>query len=284
MALEYILDCDGKPLNLSHPCVMGILNVTPDSFSDGGHFIDVNKAVAQAKNMAKEGAAIIDIGGESTRPGAVTVSIDEELRRVIPVIKILAAELTIPISIDTYKPQVMLEAVAAGAGFINDTNALRTSGALEAAKFAGVPICLMHKQGEPQTMQQQPQYQDVVAEVLSFLRDRVAACEAVGISHSNLVIDPGFGFGKTLQHNLILFRHLHVFRQLNLPLLLGISRKSMLGAITHRAVEQRLPASIAAAVLAAYPPAAKHEFRPIILRVHDVAATVDALTVAAALC
>lgn len=278
------LDCGGKFLNLNSPCVMGILNVTPDSFSDGGKFIDVNQAVAQAKRMSNEGAAIIDIGGESTRPGAVAISVVEELRRVVPVIKILASELTIPLSIDTYKPQVMLEAVAAGANFINDINALNTPGALEAAKIAGVPICLMHKQGEPQVMQFKPQYQDVVQEVLNFLTERIVSCEAAGISRNRLIIDPGFGFGKTLEHNLALFRHLHIFRQLGLPLMVGISRKSMLGTITKRSVEQRLPASVVAAVLAAYP-ALKNVSRPnpIILRVHDVAATVDALITAATL-
>jgi len=266
------LNCGGKFLDLSRPIVMGILNVTPDSFSDGGYFVQLDAATAQGKRMATEGAAIIDVGGESTRPKAVTVSVAEELHRVIPVITALATKLAIPISIDTTKPEVMQAAIKAGASFINDTNALRADGAVEMAKFLNVPVCLMHKQGEPSTMQQQPQYQNVVVEVQQFLRDRVAVCQAAGIARNHLVIDPGFGFGKTFAHNLTLFRHLNSFKQLDVPLMVGISRKSMLGAITNKSVEQRLPASLAAAILAIQAGAN-------ILRVHDVAETVDAIKI-----
>jgi dihydropteroate synthase len=266
------LNCGGKFLDLSRPIVMGILNVTPDSFSDGGYFVQLDAATAQGKRMATEGAAIIDVGGESTRPKAVTVSVAEELHRVIPVITALATKLAIPISIDTTKPEVMQAAIKAGASFINDTNALRADGAVEMAKFLNVPVCLMHKQGEPSTMQQQPQYQNVVVEVQQFLRDRVAVCQAAGIARNRLVIDPGFGFGKTFAHNLTLFRHLNSFKQLDVPLMVGISRKSMLGAITNKSVEQRLPASLAAAILAIQAGAN-------ILRVHDVAETVDAIKI-----
>lgn len=255
---------------------MGILNVTPDSFSDGGRFVYLDQAIAHGKRMAEEGAGIIDIGGESTRPGAATVDITEELRRVIPVIKTLAAELTIPLSIDTSKPQVMQQAINAGASLINDTNALCTPGALQVARTLDVPVCLMHKQGVPQTMQQQPQYRDVVIEVIAFLKSRIESCETVGISRANLIIDPGFGFGKTLAHNFTLFHHLNEFCQLGLPVMVGISRKSMLGVITNRPVEQRLAASLTAAILAIQAGA-------IILRVHDVAATVDAVTTMLAL-
>jgi dihydropteroate synthase len=267
------LDCGGKQLDLSRPCVMGILNVTPDSFSDGGRYLDVAAALQQARRMAREGAAIIDVGGESTRPGAMAVDAAAELRRVLPVIEALTDELPIPVSVDTSKPEVMRAAVAAGAGLINDVAALRAPGALEAARDAGVPICLMHMQGEPRTMQLQPAYQDVVAEALAFLEERIAACEAVGIPRSRLLLDPGFGFGKTLQHNLTLFRGLGTFRRLGLPLLVGISRKSMIGALLNRPVEHRLYGSLAAALLAAQAGVA-------VLRVHDVAPTVDVLRVA----
>ena len=266
------LDCNGRTLDLSQPRVMGILNVTPDSFSDGGRFLAREAALDQARAMAAAGAAIIDVGGESTRPGAEPVSEAEELERVIPVIEALRREIELPISVDTSKPAVMREAVRAGAGLINDVNALRAPGALEAAAAAGVPVCLMHMQGEPRTMQRDPHYQDVVAEVRDFLADRIAACEAAGIPAKRLLVDPGFGFGKTLEHNLTLLRRLHELTSLGRPLLVGLSRKSMLGALTGRPVEARQAASLAAAVLAAERGAA-------IIRVHDVAETVDALAV-----
>ncbi len=266
------IDCNGRPLDLSHPRVMGILNVTPDSFSDGGRFLALEAALDQARAMAAAGAAVIDVGGESTRPGAAPVSEAEELERVIPVIEVLHREIDLPISVDTSKPAVMREAVRAGAGLINDVNALRAPGALETAAEAGVPVCLMHMQGEPRTMQQNPSYRDVVAEVRDFLAERIAACEAAGISAECLLVDPGFGFGKTLDHNLTLLRRLQELTSLGRPLLVGLSRKSMLGTLTGRPVEQRQAASVAAAVLAAERGAA-------IIRVHDVAETVDALAV-----
>ena len=266
------IDCNGRPLDLSHPRVMGILNVTPDSFSDGGRFLALEAALDQARAMAAAGAAVIDVGGESTRPGAAPVSEAEELERVIPVIEVLHREIDLPISVDTSKPAVMREAVRAGAGLINDVNALRAPGALETAAEAGVPVCLMHMQGEPRTMQQNPSYRDVVAEVRDFLSERIAACEAAGIPAERLLVDPGFGFGKTLDHNLTLLRRLQELTSLGRPLLVGLSRKSMLGTLTGRPVEQRQAASVAAAVLAAERGAA-------IIRVHDVAETVDALAV-----
>jgi len=251
---------------------MGILNVTPDSFSDGGRFIDPAAAVRQARRMVEEGAAIIDIGGESTRPGAQGVSVQEELDRVIPVIEALSAELSVPLSIDTSKPKVMRLAVRAGAGLINDVNALRAPDALQAAAEAGVPVCLMHMRGEPRTMQSAPVYVDVVAEVLDFFRQRLAACRQEGISRDRLIVDPGFGFGKTLTHNLLLLRHLQRFSDLGLPVLAGVSRKSMIGTLLDKPADQRLHGSIAAALLAVEKGAA-------IVRVHDVAPTVDALKV-----
>ena len=269
------LDCGGKPLDLSRPCVMGILNVTPDSFSDGGRFFAVNTALEQARRMVKDGAAIIDVGGESTRPGAAPVKVDDDLRRVIPVIEAIAAELPVPVSVDTSKPQVMRAAVAAGAGAINDVNALRARGALEAARESDVPVCLMHMRGEPRTMQREPVYRDLVGEVYEFLLHRVDACVAGGIQRSRLLLDPGFGFGKTLTHNLELLRKLDRFLQAGLPVLVGISRKSMIGALLDKPVDQRLFGSLAAAVLAVRAGAA-------IVRVHDVGPTVDALRVATA--
>ena len=266
------IDCNGRPLDLSHPRVMGILNVTPDSFSDGGRFLALEAALDQARAMAAAGAAVIDVGGESTRPGAAPVSEAEELERVIPVIEVLHREIDLPISVDTSKPAVMREAVRAGAGLINDVNALRAPGALETAAEAGVPVCLMHMQGEPRTMQQNPSYRDVVAEVRDFLAQRIAACEAAGIPAERLLVDPGFGFGKTLDHNLTLLRRLQEVTRLGRPLLVGLSRKSMLGTLTGRPVEERQAASVAAAVLAVERGAA-------IIRVHDVAETVDALAV-----
>jgi len=266
------LNCNGRRLDLSRPVVMGILNVTPDSFSDGGRFTARDRALRHALAMAEEGAAIIDVGGESTRPGARPVGVQEELDRVIPIIEALHRECPLPISVDTSKAQVMTAAVAAGAGLINDVRALRGEGALEAAAAAGVPVCLMHMQGEPRTMQQAPRYDDVVAEVKAFFQARMAACAQAGIDPDRLILDPGFGFGKTLAHNLALLRHLEAFLDLGRPLLVGISRKSMLGQLTGREVDGRLAAGLAAAVLAV-------ERGARILRVHDVAATVDAITI-----
>lgn len=269
-----VIDCAGKELDLSRPCVMGVLNITPDSFSDGGDFISCDAALSRARQMMEEGAAIIDVGGESTRPGAEAVTERQELDRVLPVIRALNAELPVPISIDTSKPAVMREAVAAGAGMINDVMALRTPGAIETAKEAGVPICLMHMQGSsPRTMQKAPYYEDVVRDVKGFLIDRVAACGSMGIGPERLILDPGFGFGKSLWHNNRLLRDLMELKDLCLPLLVGISRKSMIGAILDNApVDQRLFGSIAAAVMAVDRGAS-------ILRVHDVRPTVEALKV-----
>lgn len=255
---------------------MGVLNVTPDSFSDGGRFVDVAAAVSAAERMRAAGADIIDVGGESTRPGAAPVGAQEEIDRVLPLIERLAAESAVPISIDTSKPEVMRAAVGAGAGLINDVWALRREGALATAAELGVPVCLMHMQGEPGSMQADPQYADVVAEVQRFLADRVFTCELAGIPRARLLVDPGFGFGKTLQHNVELMSALSALGSGLPPLLVGVSRKSMIGAITGRQLEERTVGSVVAAVLAAQRGAA-------ILRVHDVAATRDGLAVLAAL-
>lgn len=259
---------------LPTPAVMGILNVTPDSFSDGGRFIGRNAALRRVRAMIAEGAAIIDVGGESTRPGARAVSVDEELARVIPVIEAIRSDSDIPVSIDTSKPEVMRAAVAAGASLINDVRALREPGALEVAAALGVPVCLMHMRGEPRTMQQNPHYDDVVEEVLAFLDARVAACEAAGIPRSRLILDPGFGFGKTLEHNLALFRALPRFVATGLPVLVGVSRKSMIGQVLEVPVEDRLAGSLALATLAVGLGAA-------IVRSHDVRETVHAVRMAA---
>ncbi len=267
-----MLDCAGKTLDLTRPRVMGILNVTPDSFSDGGRFAEFDAALRQAERMLAEGADILDVGGESTRPGASAVSLDEELARVLPVVERLNAAFDVPLSVDTSKPEMMRAAVAAGAGMINDVNALNAPGALEAAAACAVPVCLMHMQGEPRTMQTAPQYDDVVADIIGYLGRRVMACERAGIPRERLLIDPGFGFGKTLQHNLELLRDLDRFGKLGLPLLVGISRKSMLGAVSGRPVGERKAASVGAALMAV-------ERGARIVRVHDVAETVDALKV-----
>lgn len=259
-------------LNLSYPAVMGVLNVTPDSFSDGGLYAHADSAIAKAHAMAQEGAAIIDIGGESTRPGAPAVSAQEELDRVIPVLQSLARDLPIPVSVDTSKPAVMAEALRAGASMINDVNALQASSALELLAQSNVPVCLMHMQGTPQTMQQKPHYDDVVEEVKVFLQRRIHACEAAGIRRDRISVDPGFGFGKSLEHNLTLLKRLHELHDLGVPLLVGLSRKSMIGKLTHAAVAERLPGSLAAAVIAAWQGAQ-------IIRVHDVKATVQALCI-----
>jgi dihydropteroate synthase len=255
---------------------MGVLNVTPDSFSDGGDFFTPDAAVERALQMEADGAAIIDIGGESTRPGADPVSVDEEIGRVVPVIEILAPRLSVPISIDTRKPAVMRAAVAAGAGMINDVNALREDTALEVAAGCSVPVCLMHMQGEPRSMQQAPQYDDVVAEVRRFLQERVSACQAAGIPREKLLLDPGFGFGKTVAHNLQLLARLDAFTGMGLPVLVGLSRKSMIGKLLGLEVGERLPASVALAVLAV-------ERGAVLVRTHDVAATWQALQMSVAL-
>jgi dihydropteroate synthase len=270
-----LLRCADKTLDLSSPVVMGVLNVTPDSFSDGGRFAGVEEAVAHGLAMAGAGAALIDVGGESTRPGAEPVSAPEELRRVIPVIAALAAATAAVISVDTSKPEVMQAAAAAGAGLINDVQALRSPGALQAAAVSGCAVCLMHMQGEPRTMQLAPQYADVFAEVRAFLAARAAACRAAGIADARLVIDPGFGFGKTVEHNLTLLRRLSELARDGLPVLVGLSRKSMLGTLTQRAPGERTAGSVALAVVAALGGAR-------IVRAHDVAPTVDALRVVAA--
>ncbi|MCF7984600.1 MAG: dihydropteroate synthase [Thiohalocapsa sp.] len=270
-----MLDCGGKVLDLSAPRVMGILNVTPDSFSDGGDFFCVDAALRRAEAMVAEGADLIDIGGESTRPGSAGVDAGEELRRVVPVVEALARRLPVPISIDTSKPDVMRAAADVGAGMINDVCALQAAGALAAAAETGLPVCLMHMLGEPRTMQHDPVYADVVSDVAAFLAARIAVCEEAGIPRARLIIDPGFGFGKSLTHNLCLLARLDDLRSLGAPILAGLSRKSSLGAVVGRPVEGRLAASLTAAVLAVQNGAA-------IVRVHDVAQTVDALRILAA--
>jgi len=267
------LDCAGRILRLDRARVMGIVNVTPDSFSDGGAHDTTEAAVAHGLKLVEEGADLLDIGGESTRPGAAPVSIDEELRRVVPVIEQLAARTAVPISIDTFKPEVMRAAVASGAGMINDIFGLRQDGALQAAADAGVPVVLMHMQGEPGHMQTDPQYDDVVAEVHGFLVQRLFAAEMAGIAKKNLVIDLGFGFGKTTAHNMTLLARSERFLELGVPMLAGLSRKRSLGELTgHQSPAERVAASVAAHLIAVQRGAR-------IVRVHDVAATVDALKV-----
>jgi dihydropteroate synthase len=267
------LDCAGRLLVLDRPRIMGIINVTPDSFADGGEHATVDAAIAHGLQLAEEGADILDIGGESTRPGAQDVSIDEELRRVIPVIEALAKQTALPISVDTSKPEVMRAAVAAGAGMINDVHGLRREGALDAAAALRVPVVLMHMLGEPRSMQDAPQYDDVVADVHRFLAERIFAAEMAGIAKKNLVVDPGFGFGKTSAHNLLLLAQLERFTELGVPVLAGLSRKKTIGELTGRDdPHQRVHGSVAAALIAAQRGAK-------LLRVHDVAATVDALKV-----
>ncbi|ADJ27515.1 dihydropteroate synthase [Nitrosococcus watsonii] len=269
--LPRCLDCGGKVLKLNRPQVMGVLNVTPDSFSDGGKYLILERALWRARQMMQEGAAIIDVGGESTRPGAAPVSVEEELHRVIPVIEALSREIPIPLSVDTSKPEIMRAAVAAGAGFINDINALRQEGALAAASELGVPICLMHMRGKPQTMQQNPVYSDVVEEVREFLLERIIACEQSGIPSERLMLDPGFGFGKQSVHNLLLLKYLNRICELGFPVLVGLSRKSLIGTMLTLPVEERLYGGLALATLAAWQGAT-------IVRTHDVQATMQALT------
>jgi dihydropteroate synthase len=262
-------------LDLAGPAVMGILNLTPDSFSDGGRFARLDAAIRQAERMAAEGASIIDVGGESSRPGASAVPAQEEIERVVPLIEAIAGRIGVPLSVDTSKPEVMQAAVAAGAIMLNDVYALRRDGALAMAASLDVAVCLMHMQGEPRTMQANPVYDDVAGEVAQFLSGRVAACVAAGIERQCIVVDPGFGFGKTDRHNIELLANLERIRALGLPLLVGLSRKHTLGKLTGQPVEGRLAAGIAAAVLAA-------ERGAHIVRTHDVGATLDALKVTAA--
>ena len=267
------LDCAGRILRLDRPQVMGIVNVTPDSFSDGGAHDTTDAAVAHALRLVEEGTDLLDIGGESTRPGAAEVEVEEELRRVVPVIERLAAQVAVPISIDSSKPEVMRAAVQAGAGMINDVYGLRREGALDAAAALGVPVVLMHMQGEPRSMQAAPQYDDVVGEVHRFLAERIFAAEMAGIAKQRIVVDPGFGFGKDTAHNLQLLAQFERFIELGVPVLAGLSRKRSIGELTGRDVPaDRVAGSVAAHLIAAQRGAA-------IVRVHDVAATVDALKV-----
>lgn len=268
------LQCAEYLLDLSTPKVMGILNVTPDSFSDGGQFTNIDAAIAHAQQLVEDGADIIDIGGESTRPGATPVPLETELQRVIPVIQALA-KCGVALSIDTYKPAVMQAAIKAGVHMVNDVFALQQPGAIEAVQDSAVGLCLMHMQGTPQTMQLQPQYQDVLVEVRQFLQQRVSHLSAAGIAKQRIAIDPGFGFGKKTQHNLTLLKQLAQIRFDNLPILAGLSRKSILGQLAGGDPSQRLYASLAASVLAV-----SHGAN--IVRVHDVKATVEALKVTAA--
>ena len=270
------LDCNGRILRLDRPRVMGIVNITPDSFSDGGAHFDAGAAIAHGLRLAEEGADILDVGGESTRPGSQEVTVEEELRRVVPVIEGLARETTLPISIDTSKPEVMRAAVTAGAGMINDVYGLRREGALDVAAELAVPVVLMHMLGEPRSMQAAPGYDDVVGEVHRFLAERIFAAEMAGIARKDIVVDPGFGFGKTVAHNLQLLAQLRRFTELGVPVLAGLSRKKTIGELTGRdEPRQRVHGSVAAHLIAAQNGAT-------IVRVHDVAATVDALKVWAA--
>jgi dihydropteroate synthase len=268
------LRCGRYSLSLERPLVMGVVNVTPDSFSDGGRYLEPALAVAHARRLAEEGADILDVGGESSRPGADPVSAHDELARVLPVLDALR-DAGLPLSIDTVKPEVMRAALDRGASMVNDINALRAPGAAEAVAATGAAVCLMHMQGEPRTMQREPRYKDVVGEVGTYLVERAAAAEAAGIGRDRVVLDPGFGFGKSVAHNLALLRGLSHLAELGYPLMVGLSRKSTLGAITGRSSGERMPASIAAALLAV-----QHGAR--IVRVHDVAATRDAFAVLAA--
>ncbi|WP_372390653.1 dihydropteroate synthase [Xanthomonas sp. NCPPB 3582] len=267
------LDCAGRSLRLDAPQVMGIVNVTPDSFSDGGQHATCDAAIAHGLRLVEQGAAVLDIGGESTRPGAAPVSLDDELQRVIPVIQALAHQTRVPISIDTFKPEVMRAAVAAGAGMINDVHALRSPGALQAAAELQVPVVLMHARNAPHAMEQAPHYDDVVGEVHRFLAERIFAAEMAGIDKRRLLLDPGFGFDKTTAHNLTVLAQLQRLQEFGLPVLAGLSRKRSIGEVTGREVAaERVHGSVAAHLIAA-------QHGALVLRVHDVAATVDALKV-----
>lgn len=265
-----VLDCVHKQLDLTIPQVMGVLNVTPDSFSDGGCYLDPQKALAQAKKMVLEGASIIDIGGESTRPGAQAVTIEEEIQRTIPIIKTVKDNLDVVISIDTSKPEVMVAAVEAGATIINDVFALQANGALETAYKLKVAVCLMHMRGEPRTMQTDPHYDNLVVEVKQFLQARINKCLDMGFAANKLIVDPGFGFGKTVRHNLLIIKHLEEFTALGVPLLIGVSRKSTIGTILDKPVAERLYGSLALAGISLWLGAK-------IVRTHDVGATMDTL-------
>lgn len=265
------LRCGKFNLSLSRPLIMGIVNVTPDSFSDGGRFFSVDVALAQAERLIGEGADILDVGGESTRPGATPVPLEVELDRVLGVIEALR-DCRAPISIDTYKPEVMRAGISAGASMVNDVNALEAPGALQAVAESEAAVCLMHKQGDPQTMQLDPRYDDVVREVRGYLNERANAALAAGIARERIVIDPGFGFGKTADHNLALLREFAQLKSLGFPVLAGLSRKSLLGKLTRRPITERVYSSVAAALIAVAHGAA-------IVRVHDVAPTRDALEV-----
>lgn len=274
--MNKLLHCGRFRLNPERPLIMGILNVTPDSFSDGGSFVMPTTALRHAEQMLADGADIIDVGGESTRPGAAQVSVQQELDRVMPVLELLG-DLDVPLSIDTRKTAVMRAAIACGVDMVNDIGALEDEGSLELVAAADVAVCLMHKRGDPGSMQNQPFYLDVVGEVKAYLQARLAAARSAGIAGERIVIDPGFGFGKTVSHNVELLRHLADFRELGVPLLAGLSRKSMLGALTGAPVDQRIYASIAAAMLAIQQGAA-------IVRVHDVRPTRDAIKIMEAVC
>ncbi len=266
------LNCSNISLDLSTPQVMGILNTTPDSFSDGGSYTQLESALAQVERMIVDGASIIDIGGESTRPGAEDVSEEDELARVIPVLIAIKQRFDVLVSIDTSKAAVMNAAIAAGADMINDVAALQNQGCLAAVAQSDVPVCLMHMQGLPRTMQNNPSYDHVINDIVAFFQQRIEACVSAGIARERIILDPGFGFGKTLEQNFHLLANLSKFSQLKLPLLIGISRKSMIGNLLNRDVKQRLAGSLSAAIIAAQQGAN-------IIRVHDVEATVDALTV-----
>ena len=276
-----VLDCAGRILDLTRPVIMGVINTTPDSFSDGGTLyrssrLDIERAMTRARDMVAAGAVILDIGGESTRPGAQPVPPDEEMDRVLPLVERIAGELEVVISVDTSSPELMREASGAGAGLLNDVRALTRAGALEAAAATGLPVCLMHMQGQPDNMQVAPQYVDVVTQVREFLLARVAACERLGIVRERLILDPGFGFGKSVSHNMQLLQALPELAAMGFPLLVGLSRKSIIGTLLGRDVAERLPASLALAVMAVERGAA-------IIRTHDVAATADAVAMWAAL-
>ncbi|MBS7419093.1 dihydropteroate synthase [Pseudomonas syringae] len=269
------LPCGNRVLDLAHTHVMGILNATPDSFSDGGRYSQLDAALRHAEAMVQAGATLIDIGGESTRPGARPVSASEEVERVAPLVEVIARELDVIISVDTSTPEVMLATAGLGAGLINDVRSLQRPGALEAAASTGLPVCLMHMLGEPGTMQNDPHYDDLVGEVCAFLAERMKQCVAAGIGQQQIILDPGFGFAKTLEHNLSLFKHMDALHVLGRPLLVGVSRKSMIGAVLGRPVDQRLSGGLALAVLAMAKGAR-------ILRVHDVAETADVVRMIAA--
>ncbi len=269
---QYILACGKHQLDLRSPKVMGILNITPDSFSDGGQYNSLDAALRRGEAMLQAGAAILDIGGESTRPGAQTVTAAQELERVAPLVEALVQNFDCIVSLDTSTPEVISECAALGAGLINDVRALQRPGAMAAAAATGLPVCLMHMRGEPHNMQDAPHYDDVAAEVLEFLQQRIKACLDAGIRREQIVLDPGFGFAKNLQHNLELFNRLAELQQPGLPLLVGVSRKSMIGQVLNKSVDDRLYGSLALAVMAL-------ERGAQILRVHDVAATVDAVKI-----